>query len=71
MGISFLITSCYMMLRKNDIAPTVYSNELPKALQELKSQSNNVSAEGRKYAKLVDIYEEDYDRFIHEQLSSN
>lgn len=71
MGICFLITSCYMMLRKNDIAPNIYSNELPKAFQELKGQANNISLEGKKYAKLSSIYENEYDQFIHEQLSNN
>lgn len=66
--VCFCITSSYMILRRNLIAPDIYSNEFPKAYQDLRDQANNITIEGKKFAKLVSIYEEDYDRFIHEQL---
>lgn len=62
--LSFSITTLYVILMRNDLAPEVYSNYSPKALQEMVSKANDFTEEGRLYSKKARCYKEQYDEFF-------
>jgi hypothetical protein len=58
--ICFSITSIYWVLMRHDMAPMVYSNEMPKAYVQLLDNANIISKEGKEYQKRADLYEDHY-----------
>lgn len=62
--VCFTITSIHYFLRITDITPALYSNEYPAALQDLWSNANNITKEGRENAKKAEIYNDNYLNFI-------
>lgn len=67
---SFSITIFWLATHLIGVAPSVYSDRYPKAMQVLGAQANNVTKEGREFGRRYDIYEENLDRFVEEQYKA-
>lgn len=65
--ITFSVTTVYVNLMRNEIAPEIYSNYRPKALQELISKANDFTTEGRINKKKVETYTSQYEDFLVNQ----
>jgi hypothetical protein len=50
-----------------DLAPAVYSDDDPTAMQLLKANANDFTAEGKEYKRRHIIYEKNIDKFVHER----
>ncbi|HRG58981.1 MAG TPA: hypothetical protein PK323_08470 [Bacteroidia bacterium] len=68
---SYVVTGLWLSLKFIDLAPSVYSDEQPKAMQWLKANSNDVTEIGREFGKRFKVYEQNYERFIQEQKVTN
>lgn len=64
------ITSTHYILRKNKLAPAIYSSEYPKALQELWDKSNSITKEGIENDKKAGIYYKNYSDFLDKREAS-
>lgn len=64
------ITSTHYILRKNKLAPAIYSSEYPKALQELWDKSNSITKEGIENEKKADSYYKNYNDFLDKREAS-
>lgn len=60
----YTVTTVYVNLMRNDILPKVYSNNKPKALQELIIGSNDFTVEGRTTKKKAQLYADQYENFL-------
>jgi hypothetical protein len=60
----FIIISAYYFLSRNNIAPKIYSNTLPPSLDELYAKENEITKEGKLFAKRKKVYETNYYNFL-------
>jgi len=60
----FIIISAYYFLSRNNIAPKIYSNTLPPSLDELYAKENEITTEGKLFAKRKKVYETNYYNFL-------
>jgi hypothetical protein len=63
--ICLAITSTHYILRKNKLAPAIYSSEFPKALEALWEKSNSITKEGLENDKKADAYYQNYSNFLN------
>jgi hypothetical protein len=62
--VCFLVITFYYNLSRVNLAPQLYSNEFPAALEELFSKSNSITPEGKKNQRKADVYREYYYTFL-------
>jgi Flp pilus assembly pilin Flp len=64
---SFCVTILWLTLHHAGVAPSVYSDRYPKAMQTLGAQKNGFNAEGREFGRKYEIYIENLEHFVEEQ----
>jgi len=65
MFICFLVITLYYNLSRNKLAPQLYSNEFPPAMEELLSKDNNLfTPEGKENHRRASVYREYYYTFL-------
>jgi hypothetical protein len=63
--VCFVVITIYYNLSKNNLAPQLYSNEFPPAMEELLSKDNNLfTPEGKENQRKADVYREYYYTFL-------
>jgi hypothetical protein len=65
--VTFCVTGLWLSLKMIDLAPAVYSDDDPTAMQLLKANANDFTAEGKEYKRRHIIYEKNIDKFVHER----
>jgi hypothetical protein len=65
--VTFCVTGIWLALKFADLAPGVYSDELPSAMQTLKANANDVTIEGKEYQRRYNIYKQNLDKFVYER----
>ncbi len=61
--VTFCVTGLWLSLKFVDLAPAVYSDELPTAMQWFKANANDVTKEGKEYQRKYEIYKQNLDKF--------
>ena len=64
---SFCVTILWVSLYYAGVAPSVYSDRYPKAMQMLGAKANGFNAEGKEFDKKYGIYIENLEHFVEEQ----
>lgn len=64
---SFCTSGVWLILMFNDLAPEIYSDEYPTAMQYLKANANDITVEGIEFGKRHHVYKQNYEFFLQEQ----
>jgi hypothetical protein len=60
---TFCVTGLWLSLKFFDLAPAVYSDEDPSAMQWFIANANDFTKEGKEYQRKYDIYKQNLDKF--------
>lgn len=64
---TFCVTGLWLGLKFFDLAPSIYSDEQPTAMEWLKANANDVTDEGIEYQRKFNIYKQNVDKYNEER----